>query len=46
MYLYNKNVLAEINLYEDMRTQWDQNAHTDIPRLRLGKVGAQVGCLI
>lgn len=41
MYKNEQNVLANIDLYTDMRLRWPIS-HTDIPRLRTGKVGGQV----
>jgi hypothetical protein len=42
MYTQANNTLANVNLYNDTRLQWGPNSHTDIPRLRQGRVGAQV----
>ena len=42
---YAKNKLASIDLESDLRLIWGKNSHTDIPRLREGHVGAQVGRL-
>lgn len=44
MYKNEQNVLANINLYTDMRLRWPIS-HTDIPRLRTGKVGGQFWAL-
>lgn len=41
MYTQANNTLANVNLYNDTRLQWGPNSHTDIPRLRQGRVGAQ-----
>jgi hypothetical protein len=42
LYKNEHNVLASVDLRSDLRLVWNIS-HTDIPRLRAGKLGAQVG---
>jgi len=38
---YSNTSVYDVDMTSDLRTAWNRS-HTDIPRLRKGKVGAQV----